>query len=148
MYKYTLSYDANGVGGDLFDDIHLRVDGDPSSVTFLIYTVPIQSAPIGASHRIRVWLKSLATPPDEPATAYSLPFNDSYVYQRIWKSDTLKIGARLNFESMMGHKAVMGISSRGPQTIVTTGLPHDLGQKHSASASQASDRLTQSSRRS
>jgi hypothetical protein len=36
MYKYTLSYDANGVGGDLFDDIHLRVDGDPSSVTFLI----------------------------------------------------------------------------------------------------------------
>jgi hypothetical protein len=112
-----------------------------------VSTVPIQSAPIGASHRIRVWLKSLTNiPPDESATTYSLPFNDSYVYQRIWKSDTLKIGARLNFESM-GNKAIMGFSSGGPQTIVSTGLLPDLGHKHSQSTSQTSDKTTRSSRR-
>jgi hypothetical protein len=36
MYKYTLAYEANGVGGNLFDDIQLRIDGDPRTVTFLI----------------------------------------------------------------------------------------------------------------
>ena len=35
-YKYSLDYEANGVGGSLFDDIQLDIDGDPRTVTFLI----------------------------------------------------------------------------------------------------------------
>lgn len=36
MYKYAMAYEASGVGGSLFDDIQLRIDGDPRTVTFLI----------------------------------------------------------------------------------------------------------------
>lgn len=116
LYKYSLDYEANGVGGNLFEDLRLRIDGDPRTVTFLIYTVPIKSVPVGASHRIRVWMKSLVNL--SASTPSALPFHDSYIYQRIWKSDTFKIGARLDFESM-SNKATMGFAAGPPQTIVT-----------------------------
>ncbi|RDB19784.1 hypothetical protein Hypma_012899 [Hypsizygus marmoreus] len=124
LYKYSLDYDAGGVGGNLFEDLRLRVDGDPRTVTFLIYAVPINSTPVGASHRLRVWLKSLVNLSTiDSATTFALPFNDSYIYQRIWKSDAFKIGSRLDFESM-SNKAIMGFASpEGPQTIVTTRTP-------------------------
>lgn len=35
-YRYSLDYEANGVGGKLFDDYRIRLDGDPRTVTFLI----------------------------------------------------------------------------------------------------------------
>ncbi|GLB34164.1 hypothetical protein LshimejAT787_0110480 [Lyophyllum shimeji] len=116
LYKYSLDYEANGVGGNLFEDLRLRIDGDPRTVTFLIYTVPIKSVPAGASHRVGVWLKSLINLSANTPTA--LPFPDSYVYQRIWKSDAFKIGAGLDFESM-SPKATMGFAAGPPQTIVT-----------------------------
>ncbi|KAF8076758.1 hypothetical protein FPV67DRAFT_431212 [Lyophyllum atratum] len=119
-YKYSLDYDANGVGGNLFEDLRLRIDGDPRTVTFLIYTVPIKSLPAGSSHRIRVWIKSLVNL--SANTPSALPFHDSYIYQRIWKSDTLKIGARLDFESMSS-KAIMGFAAGAVQTIVTSARP-------------------------
>ncbi|KAJ7584346.1 hypothetical protein C8J56DRAFT_149924 [Mycena floridula] len=119
LYKYTLEYDANGVGGVLIEDFRLILHGDPRKATFLIYTVPMQSAPEGASHRVRVWLKTYSSAPVDPTSTFSLPFSDSYVYQRIWKSDSFKIGAQLDFGSLANRKMVMGFSvGGGPKTIV------------------------------
>jgi len=114
LYKYSLDYDANGVGANLFEDLMLRIDGDPRTVTLLIYSVPMNSTPSGSSHRIRVWTKSLVSIPSSPS-----PFqgSDSHIYQRLWKSDTFKLGARLNFEAM-ADKMTMGFSSGPPRTIV------------------------------
>ncbi|KAF9476990.1 hypothetical protein BDN70DRAFT_881703 [Pholiota conissans] len=118
LYKYSLEYDANGVGEVLFDDFRLRLDVDPRSITFLIFTLPTQSIPAGASHKLRVWLRSLVPiPAGDPTTSYTLPFNDSYIYQRIWKCDAFKIGSRLDFESL-GPKMVMAFSSGIPETVL------------------------------
>ncbi|KAF9006741.1 hypothetical protein BDQ17DRAFT_1389501 [Cyathus striatus] len=113
VYKYSLEYEANGVGGLLFDEFSLKISGDPR--TFGARTI----MPAGASHRLRVWLRSLVPlSSSNPTASYTLPFNDSYIYHRIWKSDAFKIGARLDFDSL-GSKMIMGFpSSGGPQTIV------------------------------
>ncbi|KAG5648749.1 hypothetical protein DXG03_000096 [Asterophora parasitica] len=117
LYNYSLDYEANGVGANLFEDLQLRIDGDPRAVTFLIYCVPISSIPAGSSHRIRVWLKSLVNL--SASTPSALPFHDSYIYQRIWKSDNFKIGARLDFEAM-SNKTIMGFSAGAPVTVETS----------------------------
>ena len=39
LYKYSLMYEASGVGDMLFEDFRLRLDGDPRAVTFLILCV-------------------------------------------------------------------------------------------------------------
>ena len=135
LYKYSLTYEANGVGDTLFEDLRLRLDGDPRAVTFLILYAPLvkqfvrlliatcstvqtASVPVGASHKIRVWIRSLVPlTATDPSTSYALPFNDSYIYQRIWKCDSFKIGGRLDFESL-GSKMIMGFSSGMPETIV------------------------------
>jgi hypothetical protein len=139
LYKYSLEYDANGVGELLFEDFKLRLEGDPRSITFLILcvsgipislspfthintwtasTMPTQCVPAGASHKLRVWLRSLVPISSvDPTTSYALPFNDSYIYQRVWKCDAFKIGSRLDFESL-GPKMVMAFSSGLPETIM------------------------------
>ena len=35
-YKYSMGYEANGVGDLLFDDIRLRLDEDPQTISFVI----------------------------------------------------------------------------------------------------------------
>ncbi|KAJ7682045.1 hypothetical protein DFH06DRAFT_1264887 [Mycena polygramma] len=115
-YRYSMEYVAGGVGSVLMDDLRLHVDGDPRRVAFLVYSVPIRSVPMGASHRLRVWLKTPAVPPAIPPDAPRQTV-DSYVYQRVWKSDTFKIGARLDFEAL-GPRLVMGSSAGPPQTVV------------------------------
>lgn len=39
LYKYSMVYDANGVGDTLFEDLRLRLDGDPRTISFLILSV-------------------------------------------------------------------------------------------------------------
>ena len=79
--------------------------------------------PIGASHKLRVWLRSLVPLSQvDPSTSYVLPFNDSYIYQRIWKNDSFKIGGRLEFETL-GSKMTMGFSSGMPETVVMPNPP-------------------------
>ncbi|KAF5393058.1 hypothetical protein D9757_001117 [Collybiopsis confluens] len=121
LYKYTIEYESAGVGASLVEDFRLTVHGDPRSVSFLIYTVPMSSMPAGASHRIRVWLKTLLPFPDQDnqSSNISLPFNDSYIYQRIWKSDSLKLGARLDFFAL-GTKMIMGYSNGPPKTFTVS----------------------------
>jgi hypothetical protein len=111
-YKYTMEYAAGGVGNILMDDLRLRVEGDPRRVAFLVYTVPVRSVPTGASHRVRVWLKTPAVARDAPR-----PLVDSYVYQRVWKSDAFKIGSRLDFEAL-GPRLFMGTPAGPPQTVL------------------------------
>ncbi|KAJ6532277.1 hypothetical protein DFH09DRAFT_933370, partial [Mycena vulgaris] len=108
LYKYNMEYEAAGVGAPLIDDLRLIVHGDPREVAFLIYTVPVRSVPVGASHRLRVWLRTRA-----PADSLS----DAYLYQRMWKSDAFKIGARLDFEAL-GPTLIMGFAEGGPTTVV------------------------------
>ncbi|KAJ6515261.1 hypothetical protein C8R45DRAFT_1086481 [Mycena sanguinolenta] len=115
-YRYTMDYVAGGVGNVLMDDLRLRIEGDPRQVTFLVYTVPVRSAPTGASHRVRLWLKTRSDPPT-PVSPTQAPAVESYVYQRVWKSDAFKIGARLDFEAIDA-RLVMGSLTGPPQTIV------------------------------
>jgi len=62
--------------------------------------------PPGASHRIRVWLRTPFVSLSPASSAISS--GESYIYQRIWKSDEFKLGAGLNFEAL-GSKLVMGV---------------------------------------
>ncbi|KAJ7681220.1 hypothetical protein B0H17DRAFT_1161173 [Mycena rosella] len=117
LYKYTLEYDASGVGVTLIDDLRLIVDGDPRRLTFLIYTVPMRSVPVGASHRLRVWLKSLLPAVPSAADSVANLLQHEVVYQRLWKSDAFKLGARLDFEAL-GPRLIMGASACVPQTVV------------------------------
>jgi len=126
LYKYSLEYESAGVGAMLIEDFRLTIQGDPGSVSFLIYTVPMNSMPAGASHRIRVWLKTFLPFPsneNDQSSNISLPFSDSYVYQRIWKSDSLKLGARLDFFTL-GTKMIMGYSN-GPSKTYTVSQTRD-----------------------
>ncbi|KAF8806256.1 hypothetical protein BYT27DRAFT_7103255 [Phlegmacium glaucopus] len=126
LYKYSLTYEAMGVGDTLFEDFRLRLDGDPRTVTFLIFTVPTTSMPAGAAHKLQVWIRSVVPfSASDPSTSYVIPFNDSYIYQRIWKCDSFKIGGRLDFESL-GAKMIMGFSTSVPETVVMPNSPVDL----------------------
>jgi hypothetical protein len=62
--------------------------------------------PPGASHRIRVWLRTPFVSLSPASSAVSS--GESYIYQRIWKSDEFKLGAGLNFEALSS-KLVMGV---------------------------------------
>ncbi|KAF6761984.1 hypothetical protein DFP72DRAFT_1041456 [Ephemerocybe angulata] len=142
LYKYSLEYEAGGVGGGLFDDLRLKLDVDPRSVTFLIFTVPSNSVPAGASHKLRVWLRTLIpVSHGDPSAAYVLPFNDAYVYQRLWKTDDFKVGSNLQFENL-GPKMVMGFSLGGPECIrVPVGRGYEggfAGYGHGAGSSLGS----------
>jgi hypothetical protein len=35
-YKFSMGYEANGVGDLLFDDFRLRLDEDPQTISFVI----------------------------------------------------------------------------------------------------------------
>ncbi|KAG6902467.1 hypothetical protein C0995_016329 [Termitomyces sp. Mi166 len=133
LYKYSIDYDSNGIGGNLIEDLRLRIDGDPRTVTFLIYSVPINSVPAGSSHRLRIWTKSLVNTPGPTTDLPTLPFQDSYIFQRIYKNDMLKIGAHLDFENM-STKAIMGFAAGPVQTIVMSSAP-PLPSPHSPPAS-------------
>ncbi|THV08154.1 hypothetical protein K435DRAFT_641407 [Dendrothele bispora CBS 962.96] len=117
LYRYSIDYEVAGVGATLVDDFKLILHGDPKTVTFLIYTVPMNSVPAQASHRLRIWLKTYL--PSDPsitpqANFHMIPFNDSFVYQRIYKSDTFKVGFKLDF-SALGGKMVMGTPNGPPK---------------------------------
>ncbi|KDQ64201.1 hypothetical protein JAAARDRAFT_27828 [Jaapia argillacea MUCL 33604] len=102
-YKLTLDYKAGGVGRTLFEDLELQLDCDPQEVLFVIYTVPMTSIPPGATHRVRLWLRCPV------AASRTSTHAQAYVYQRIWKSDELKVGSELDF-SLLGRNVIMAVS--------------------------------------
>ncbi|PPQ63143.1 hypothetical protein CVT24_005783 [Panaeolus cyanescens] len=147
LYRYSVDYEANGVGDTLVDDFRVRLDGDPRGVTFLIYTVPTNAIPAGASHKLRVWMRSLVPITNDPGTSYVLPFNDSFIYQRIWKNDNFRLGSRLDFDSL-GTKMVKGFSVGAPETIVMPDPPsHAEGHRTSSSVDLHSPRSVYAEKR-
>lgn len=106
LYSLSLEYEAGGAGKTLFEDCYMRLECEPQIVTFLIYVIPVTSTPAGASHRLRIWLRTpfVSLSPASSTVSQS----ESYIYQRIWKSDDFKIGAGLNFEAL-GSRLVMGV---------------------------------------
>ncbi|KDQ64200.1 hypothetical protein JAAARDRAFT_52182 [Jaapia argillacea MUCL 33604] len=100
-YTLSLEYAAGGIGRTLFKGLDLHVECDPREVLFIFYTVPITSTPPGASHRLRVWLRC-------PVTAKAPSGSQTYIFQRIWKTDELKVGSELDF-SLLGRGVIMGV---------------------------------------
>ncbi|KAG1805721.1 uncharacterized protein BJ212DRAFT_1391204 [Suillus subaureus] len=106
LYSLSLEYEAGGAGRTLFENHYMRLECEPQIVSFLIYVIPVTSTPAGASHRLRFWLRTPFVS-QSPASS-TVSQSESYIYQRIWKSDDFKIGAGLNFEAL-GSKLVMGV---------------------------------------
>ena len=90
----------------------------------------MHSMPQGASHRIRVWLKIHVplSEPLSPSSTYSIPFVDSFVYQRVWKSDSFKLGAQLDYSSL-GPTMAMGVSTGAAKTVYLSGSGERLDSK-------------------
>lgn len=94
-----------------------------STDKFISSTIPVQSMPPGATHRLRVWVKTLVPLNPNPVISQPLPFNDSVIYHRIYKADDFKVGGRLEFHSL-GNRLVMAFPrSGGPETITMRRAP-------------------------
>lgn len=89
-------------------------------------TVPMESKPALSSHRLRIWLKSLVTLSPDPSLSFPLPFHDSYIYQRIFKSDSLKIGGSLDFQGL-GQKVTMAFPAANEPEVVIVNSTLDGG---------------------
>lgn len=77
-------------------------------------SVPASSTPPNASHRLRLWIRTPAWT-QSPASSVNSFEIQSFIYQRLWKSDNFKLGSELNFEALSS-KLVMGIrDARGPK---------------------------------
>lgn len=107
IYALSLDYEAGGVGRTLFDDRFLKLDCEPQTITFMIYSIPALSMPRGASHRLRFWLRTPHAPLS-PSSSVSSQVTESYIYQRLWKTDDFKIGAYLDFDAL-GSKLIMAV---------------------------------------
>lgn len=107
---------------------------------FIFSTIPVQSMPPGATHRIRVWLKSLVPLTTDPAIAHPLPFGDSYIYQRLFKLDEFKVGGRLEFNAL-GNRLVMAFPHcDGPETISMARAPVKLEKEKGKETEKEKDR--------
>jgi hypothetical protein len=83
-----------------------------------ISSVTVTSTPPDASHRLRLWIRTPAAPQSPSSSVNSLE-NHSFIYQRLWKSDSFKLGSELNFQTLSS-KLVMGVrDARGPQVQAT-----------------------------
>ncbi|KAI0005115.1 hypothetical protein BJV74DRAFT_807040 [Russula compacta] len=116
IYSLSLEYDGCGVGRILFSDFIVGLDCPPEDMDFVIYTIPVTSTPRGATHRIRLWLRV----PDQ-AESVSSPIVDrsstGSIYQRIWSTDSFKVGNCLDF-SALGPKLIVGVpNGDGPRTL-------------------------------
>jgi len=90
---------------------------------FIFSTIPVHSMPPGATHRLRVWVKTLVPLIPNPVVSQPLPFNDSVIYHRIYKAEDFKVGGRLEFHSL-GNRLVMAFPrSGGPETITMRRAP-------------------------
>ncbi|KAI6018313.1 hypothetical protein EDC04DRAFT_2576497 [Pisolithus marmoratus] len=121
IYALSFDYEAGGVGRNLFDGYHLKLDCEPQTITFMIYSIPAISVPRGASHRLRFWLRTPHTSLS-PASSVSSQITESYIYQRLWKTDDFKIGGYLDFEAL-GSKLIM--AARDPNSPQS-----ERGQSH------------------
>jgi len=111
VYSLSLEYDGCGVGRILLNDFIIGLDCPPEDLAFVIYTIPVTSTPRGATHRIRLWIRV-------PAQAVSMSSPTvGFIYQRIWSTDSFKVGNCLDFTAL-GPKLIVGVpDGEGPRTL-------------------------------
>ncbi|KAH0840259.1 hypothetical protein J3R83DRAFT_1266 [Lanmaoa asiatica] len=90
-------------------------------------SIPVPSTPPGASHRLRFWLRTPHGVSQPLSSSRSPKASDassqSYLYQRLWKSDDFKIGAHLSFDSIGGKVILATRESDDPPTFDSTLMP-------------------------
>ena len=118
IYALALEYEAGGVGKALFENMIVRLDFPPHTLSCHIYTIPLISKPAGATHRVRIWLKTPS------------PFNTaedshrSYTYQRIWSTDEFRVGGFLDFQDIDPKRVILATPlERPPLRLRTTASP-------------------------
>ncbi|KAI9513291.1 hypothetical protein F5148DRAFT_1157495 [Russula earlei] len=114
VYSLSLEYDGCGVGRILFNDFVLGLDCPPDDLDFVIYTIPVSSTPQGATHRIRLWLRVPAQTESTSSPTGNM-FSTKFIYQRIWGTDSFKVGNSLDFTAL-GPKLIVGVpNGDGPR---------------------------------
>jgi len=96
----------------------VRLDFPPSELSCHIYAIPLDSKPAGATHRIRVWLRS---PSPLSAGEGLLP---SYTYQRIWSTDEFRVGGYLDFMDIDPRRVILAAPVERPPLRLRTTEPH------------------------
>lgn len=114
IYSLTLEYEAGGVGKPLLEDMIVRLDFSPRNLGCYIYTIPLDSKPPGATHRVRVWLRS-----PSPFNAEGDSFG-SYVYQRIWSTDEFRLGGYLDFTAIDPKRVILATPTGRPSLRIRT----------------------------
>ncbi|KAF9651680.1 hypothetical protein BDM02DRAFT_3110107 [Thelephora ganbajun] len=122
VYALTLEYEAGGVGKALIENLIVRLDFPPHELSCYIYTIPLLSKPAGATHRLRVWLRSPS------------PFNaeedlyPSYTYQRIWSTDEFRVGGFLDFHDIDPRRVILATPVERPPLRIRTTEFHKSGR--------------------
>lgn len=114
VYALTFEYEAGGVGKALLENMIVRLDFPPKELSCHIYTIPLLSKPAGATHRVRVWLKS--------PSPFSLEedLHPSYTYQRIWSTDDLRLGGYLDFSDIDPKRVIVAAAVERPPLRIRT----------------------------
>jgi hypothetical protein len=122
VYSLTLEYEAGGVGKTLLDNMVVRLDFPPRELGCHIYTIPLDSKPSGATHRVRVWLRSpsLFSPAEDSFRAYT--------YQRIWSTDDFRVGGFLDFMDIDPKRVILATPVERPPLRIRTGETSKLGR--------------------
>ncbi|KAF9782249.1 hypothetical protein BJ322DRAFT_206150 [Thelephora terrestris] len=122
VYSLTLEYEAGGVGKALLENMVVRLDFPPRDLGCHIYTIPLDSKPVGATHRVRVWLRS-PSPFNAEGDSYA-----AYTYQRVWSTDEFRIGGFLDFMDVDPKRVILATPvGRPPLRIRTTESFHPGG---------------------
>ena len=122
VYSLTLEYEAGGVGKALLENMIVRLDFPPSELSCHIYTIPLNSRPAGATHRLRVWLRS-----PSPFTVEE-DLHSSYTYQRIWSTDEFRVGGYLDFMDIDPKRVIVATPVERPPLRICTTESHRPGR--------------------
>ena len=122
VYSLTFEYEAGGVGKTVLENMIVRLDFPPSKLGCHIYTIPLISKPAGATHRVRVWLKS-----PSPFTMEE-NLHPSYTYQRIWSTDEFRIGGYLDFMDIDPKRVILATPVERPPLRIRTTDSHLPGR--------------------
>jgi hypothetical protein len=122
VYSLTLEYEAGGVGRSLLEGMIVRLDFPPRDLACHIYTIPLESKPAGATHRLRVWLRS-----PSPFSAEGDSFH-TYTYQRVWSTDEFRIGGFLDFTDIDPRRVILAVPAERPNLRICTTESFKLGR--------------------
>jgi len=121
VYSLTLEYEAGGVGKPLLENLIVRLDFPPRELGCHIYTIPLDSKPVGATHRLRIWLRS-----PSPFTLDGESYR-KYTYQRIWSTDEFRVGGFLNFVDIDPKSVIVAEPGERPNLRISTNEYYKLG---------------------